>query len=315
MIDAILAGGSREDVYALWRELCADDVALARERLSEAPATGARSSDVEDKVRRAIAGSRTVGSTKTADAIDVAVRVGERRSQPLDVLVESLVSRASHPLHLWLMDGSEDGVDLDEVSRHAGDSAITAFLEGLDALALPGLLPDVDRVVVLPRAALVLGDVAELADLDLAGHALAAPDMVGHAASSGFGVIHAAALRLETRTPVATTELRRRAHARHAFDFRAFDVAVLVLDLERLRREELVSEAAQLADEFGLSAREVLHFHAGPARATVPSTWHVVPTRSHADAPALLHWLDEPKPWASDSAPMQEQWLEQQRQS
>ena len=57
-------------------------------------------------------------------------------------------------------------------------------------------------------------------------------------------------------------------------------------DLERLRQEELVSEAAQLAEEFGLSAREVLHLYVGPARATVPSAWHVVPTRNHADAPA-----------------------------
>ncbi len=159
----------------------------------------------------------------------------------------------------------------------------------------------------------MLGDVAELADLDLAGNALAAPDVVGHAAASGFGVIHAAALRQSTRTTVAT-ELRRRAHARHAFDFRAFDISVLVMDLERMRQQELLTEAAQLAEEFGLSAREILHFHVGPARATVPSAWHVVPTRNHADEPALLHWLDEPKPWTSDFAPAHELWREQQRQ-
>ncbi len=313
LFGAILAGGSPEDVYSLWRELCADDVALARKRHAAPPAAREQSTDVDDRIRRAVLGSRTVGPMAVTGAIDVAIRVGERRSQPLDVLVESLVSRASRPLHLWLLDGSDDGVDLDEVVRHAGGSTVTAIpANALDALALPGLLPDVDRVVVLPRAALVQRDVAELTDLDLAGHALAAPDTVGGTASSGFGVIHAAALRQATRTAVAT-ELRRRAHAQHAFDFRAFDIAVLVLDLERLRQEALVREAAQLAEEFGLSAREVLHFHAGPARATVPSAWHVVPTRNHADAPALLHWVDEPKPWTSDSAPAQELWLEQQR--
>ena len=51
-------------------------------------------------------------------------------------------------------------------------------------------------------------------------------------------------------------------------------------------------EAVQLVEEFGLAAREVLHFHVGPERATVPRAWHVVPTRNHADEPALLHWVD-----------------------
>ncbi|MEO7351432.1 MAG: glycosyltransferase, partial [Marmoricola sp.] len=330
---AILDGGSREEVYALWRELCAEDVALARRRRAAAPAGVAQSTDVSDEIRRAIAGSRTVGVASPADAIQVAIRVDEPRAQPLNVMVESLVSQASRPLHLWLLDGTEEGVDLDEVARRAEGSTLTvvptkglgADLRGLsatgrkrsrsgfDVLVLPALLPDVDRVVVLPLAALVEGDVAELADLDLAGQALAAPDVAGNAESSGFGVIHNAGTRLSTRTTVAT-ELRRRAHAKHAFDFTAFEIDVLVLDLARLRKEDVVLEAVQLVEEFGLNAREVLHFHVGPARAVVPSSWHVVPTRNHADAPALLHWVDEAKPWTSDYAPEQELWLDRRRQ-
>jgi lipopolysaccharide biosynthesis glycosyltransferase len=177
---------------------------------------------------------------------------------------------------------------------------------------LPELLPDIDRVVLLPLDALVEGDVAALADIDLAGQALAAPNVAGNTGASGFGVIHNAGNRLSTRTTVAT-ELRRRAHARHTFDFTAFDIDVLVMDLERLRKEEMAPEAVQLLEEFGLGAREVLHFHVGPERATVPRAWHVVPTRNHEDEPALLHWVDEAKPWTADYAPEQERWLERRR--
>jgi hypothetical protein len=329
---AIMEGGSREEVYGLWRELCARDVELARARLAAAPATVAQTTDVSDEIRRAIAASRTRGSASPADAVHVAIRVDESRSRPLNVLVESIVRQASRPLHLWLLDGSDQGIDLDEVALRAGGSPITAIptnglgvdlrglstaarnksRSGFDMLMLPELLPDLDRVVLLPLDALVEGDVAALADIDLAGQALAAPDVAGNTGASGFGVIHSAGNRLSTRTTVAT-ELRRRAHARHTFDFTAFDIDVLVLDLERLRKEEMVPEAVQLVEEFGLVAREVLHFHVGPERATVPRAWHVVPTRNHEDEPALLHWVDEAKPWTADYAPEQERWLERRR--
>jgi hypothetical protein len=330
---AILDGGTPEDVYALWRDLCADDVAVARARRAAAPAEAAQSTDVTGEIRRAVAGSRTAGSTGEADPVHVAIRVDEFRQGALNVLVESVVSHTTRPLHLWVLDSTETGIDLDAVAQRAGTHPVTlvptqglgADLRGLsasgrrrsragfDVLVLPELLPDVSRVVVLPLTAVVEGDIADLAGIDLGDHSLAAPDVAGNTESSGFGVIHNAGNRLSTRTIVAT-ELRRRAHARHAFDFTAFDIDVLVLDLERLRTEGVVAEAVQLIEEFGLTAREVLHFHVGPARAVVPRAWHVVPTRNHADEPALLHWVDQAKPWGSDYAPGQEHWLERRRQ-
>ena len=100
----------------------------------------------------------------------VAIRVEESRSRPLNVLVESLVSQASRPLHIWLLDGTAEGIDLDEVALRAGGSTITAIptkglgvdlrglstaarnrsRSGFDMLMLPALLPDLDRVVLLP---------------------------------------------------------------------------------------------------------------------------------------------------------------------
>jgi hypothetical protein len=328
---AILEGRSRDEVYALWRELCAPDVERARQRLA-APAEATRSTDVSDEIRRAVAASRSVGP-RHDDAVHVAVRVEEFRPPVLNVLVESLAANSSRPLHVWLLDRTGQGADLEELQRRAPGSTLTlvpaaglgADLRGLSAsglrrvradlatLMLPDLLPEVERVVVLPMTALVEGDVAELAGLELEGNAVAAADVAGRPGASGFGVLHAAGSRLNARTTVAT-ELRRQAHARHTFDFTAFDTDVLVLDLERLRQESLTTEAVQLVEEFGLDAREVLHFHLGPARTVVPARWHVVPTRNHHPEPGLLHWVDEAGPWTADYAPEQERWLERRRQ-
>ena len=82
-------------------------------------------------------------------------------------------------------------------------------------------------------------------------------------------MIHRAAARLGDRADAAA-ELRRTAHARHRFDFDAFSGDVLVLDLERMRRDGFSGQALPLAQEFGLRELEALHYLAGPDRATVP---------------------------------------------
>ena len=171
------------------------------------------------------------------------------------------------------------------------------------------MLASVDRLVVLPADAVVIGDVAELAGLDLHGNLLAAPTVVGDRASSGFVLIHAASGRLRAKTH-ASAELRRRAYARHAFDFDAFDADVLVIDAAEYRRREMVSTYVPLIEEFGLTYRELLHFEVGPHRAVIDEAWHVVPSRSPLERASLLHWADEAKPWTDDLAPAQQVWID-----
>jgi hypothetical protein len=171
---------------------------------------------------------------------------------------------------------------------------------------LGDLLVEVDRLVVLELPAVATADVAELAGLDLGGHAFAAPLRPG-VQSSGFGVIHAAAARLDRRTAQAA-ELRRTAHARHRFDFDAFTDDVLVCDLDRWRRDRIGAQAVALMESYGLTALEALHVLAGRDRATVPARWALVPTRMPYEGPGLVRWADAVKPWDAELAPERERW-------
>jgi hypothetical protein len=174
-------------------------------------------------------------------------------------------------------------------------------------LLLPLLLPAVARVVLLPLPSVATADVAELAGLDLGGHALAAPIRPGTHDVSGFGVIHAAAARLQDRTEAAVA-LRRTAYAHHRFDFDAFSTDVLVLDLAHLRREDLAGRALALVAEYGLTGAEALHFLLGRDRATVPERWARVPTRMPDRGPGLLHWADPVMPWQAELTPERDRW-------
>jgi lipopolysaccharide biosynthesis glycosyltransferase len=265
------------------------------------------------------------GPPPAADAVHVALVLGKGGLVSASVLIASLLEHASRPLHVAVLArGGTDGVDAELAARFPELSLTWIPARGvgrglgtptgerpppqaLIRLLLPDLLPNVDRVVVLPLPSVATGDVAELAGLDLGGHALAAPPRPDVRDASGFGVIHAAALRLGDRNRAASA-LRRTAHARHAFDFDAFATDVLVLDLERLRRERFTEQALPLVQEFGLDDAEVLHYLFGPDHAVVPQRWALVPTRAPERGAGLLHWADAVKPWQQPLTPRRDAW-------
>ena len=305
---AILTGRPEDEVYALWRELTADQVAEAERRRHEgappAPAAHAQLEAVQEKT--------VTRGTTADDAIHVAVVVPRGGATDVSVLVASLLEHASRPLHVWVLGLPGSGKVEERLGQRFPELAVTRMWirdlgETTARLLLGDLLPDVERLVVLPIPAVATADVAELADLDLGGHALAAPLKPGTKDISGFGVIHNAALRLDEDTELSGA-LRRTAHARHRFDFDAFTHDVLVLDLARLRAERFGERALELVEQYGLDDLEVLHYLFGPEHAELPQRWATVPTRTPQREPGLLYWADGVKPSQPELTPERERW-------
>jgi hypothetical protein len=303
---AILAGRPEEEVYALWRDLTADDVAAAEEQRHQ----GARVRPAALDLQPVLAETATRGQSPP-DAVHCAVVLEKGGGLDLAVLVASLLEHASRPPHVWVLAHPGTGAGVKRLQSRFPELPVTRVpLGGLAGgpvrLLLADLLGGVDRAVLLPLPSVATADVAELADLDLGGHAFAAPTQPGRDAS-GFGVIHTAAARLGHRTD-ASAALRRTAHARHAFDFDAFTGDVLVADLARLREQRLSTEAVPLAKEFALDDLETLHYLAGPGRAVVPERWATVPTRMPLRGDGLIHWADGVKPSQPELVPERERW-------
>ncbi|MFF2451536.1 hypothetical protein [Isoptericola sp. NPDC058082] len=315
VLTAVFEGRDAEHVYALWRETVAPEVEAARARhaaatplpaLPAAPATVAAPAAV------------------TAPAVDGAVDVVllPRRPQLPHVAeaVRALDSSASVPLRVWLVGPGVATLSLPELSERTSvhrvpTTALDVGSLGLDSsqrahhVLLPHLLPGVDRAVVLPVDAVVLDDVAELAAVDLGSTAVAARH-TSHADPSGFGLLYRAARRLDD-APATAYDFYRRIHARHVFDFNAFDADVLVLDLARLRADGYAAESLVAMREFRIDAREALHLYVGPHRTELDAAWDHVPTRDLPDAPArLVHWADPTKPWDDAYVARQELWHE-----
>ena len=222
--------------------------------------------EYERMIERAVAQTLTHGEP-AGDAVHCAIVVAKGEGRDLERLAAALRRHASRPLHLWVLARPGSGA-LERRLRGTTSSRLPIRgLARVSRLVLADLLPGVDRVVALAPAAVADADVAVLERLDLGGSSFAAPLKPG---ASGFGVIHRAAARLRDRTQAAS-ELRRTAHARHRFDFDAFGGDVMVLDLARMRRDGFGSRALPLVQEFDLRDLEVLHYLAGPDRATIPA--------------------------------------------
>jgi hypothetical protein len=262
---AILAGRPEDDVYALWRELTAAEIASAEERRMRPLQLPPVAPEYERSIERAVAETVPHGEP-AGDAVHCAVVFAKGDGRDLRRLAASLRRHASRPLHLWILARPGSGAIERRLRGLTVSRVPIGGLERVSRLVLAELLPGVDRVVVLSPAAVARGDVAGLERLDLGGSSFAAPLKPG---ASGFGVIHRAAARLRDRTHAAS-ELRRTAHARHRFDFDAFGARVMVLDLARMRGDGFSGQALPLVQEFGLRELEVMHYLAGPDRATIP---------------------------------------------
>ena len=218
---AILGGRPEEEVYALWREITAADVAAAEARHAR-PGVVPPEPAGRRAARRAAARHRSprAGRRRRRRALRGARRGDIHRTLP--VLAASLAEHIERPLHLWVLGGAY-GPARPAASRRDGQPrADRRAQSAICRCVLPELLPDVDRLVLLPAALPSPPRTSRSWPSSTSGPTGSRRRVVwGRLGVSGFGVIHGAAGRLGHRTDAAA-ELRRVAHGLHRFDFDAF---------------------------------------------------------------------------------------------
>ena len=236
------------------------------------------------------------------------------------MLIESLTANASGPLRLTIL-GRGLGPDYPDWLSAAFPSVAMLFLpcdhvdygrrdtripkritiSTMDRLLLPHLLAGVDRVIYLDIDTVVLGDVCELARTDLAGAPLAARDSDVSETSEW----QIAGRRLPADRAL---ELRRRMGAAHGFGHPALNAGVLVLDLDRMRRDDFTRTYLAWVERYGLHDQDVLLAYAGPHRCRLQPRWNALPVIEDVDDPAIIHWASVGKPWDRVLTPHQDLW-------
>ncbi len=328
-VTAILDGKSDDEVYAVWREVCADAVAEAEERRRTVPEIVPPSFDVAaacSTVRAAETLVEASAPERDGDTVHVALALDGNLKDEMSIVVEAMADNCSRPLHLWVLCRDHDQADFDRLARLFPqvtfswlpcDSVDYGDIIGMlrhitvstmDRLLLPDLLPELDRIVYHDIDALPLGDVAELFDWDLDGHPIAARSAVSTRVKSGYANIYLEARRLRDDA-AAAHDLLHRMHARHPYDFHAFNAGILVLDLQAMRADDFCRHYIPFVEQYGMNDQEVLNCYAGAGRVVLPPAWNSFPTQEVVAEPNVIHWAGPLKPWNSEYVLFREEWL------
>lgn len=315
VLEAILSGSPEEAVYALWGKVCAPAVAEADAYCRSYLPLPLPSFDIQNAVKTLHRDSQLVRAeiSHRPDAIEVAFALDQNLADELPVVIESAVMNSSRPLSLNILSRGLSPEYFDQLARAFPDVGIRIFpcdhvdyghklrilahttVSTMDRLLLPDLLQTVKRIIYLDIDILVLGDLAKLWDTDLAGMPLAGKSSTFPGWKYGYNMVYRASVNLPAED---AWQLRRRMHDHGNLGFPAFNAGVLLMDLERMRRDQFCRHHIPLIENFGMNDQDALNVYARQNRKALGTEWNTVPSQDQIVDPLIVHWAGPVKPWA-----------------
>jgi lipopolysaccharide biosynthesis glycosyltransferase len=318
VMGAVAAGRPRAAVREAWATFWDPDVRAAQQLWQETPRDLPTSdAPLEAAARIRSAGRRYGPSVTDPDAIHVSLATDQNLLEQLPVTIEAIVRNTSRPLRICLLTRGV-GTDTEQALAAAHPSIELSFFpcdsvdhggrlikhitaSTMDRLLLPEILDGVDRTVYIDIDALVLDDVGQLFDRDLAGAPVAARPSERSMQSI---VVHVSApLDPEPARELRDLVLHRAGHA-----VPGINAGVLVLDLERMRKDDFCRTFVPWVSRYHLNDQEVVEFYAGDELDVLPERWNAWPYKEVVDDPAVLHWVGPFKPWRGTVTRDQHRW-------
>jgi lipopolysaccharide biosynthesis glycosyltransferase len=319
-LSAIVDGKAPAQVRQVWRAAVVGDVDRAVARCRATALRPPSNTDLSQQVALIASRLDEHGPKDGATRVEVAMAFDENLRRQLPVAVHALQRHTARPVTLTLLTRGIGHDDILALTRSFPDLHLRVLpcdgvkyghitrmiphvtVSTMDRLLLPELLPDVDRVVYLDVDALVQSDVGILAAWDLGDAPLGARSAYALAAEA----LHRIA---EPLAPALASELRARC-CDLALGVRTFNAGVLVLDLERMRRDRFVAETMPLVARFGLHDQDALLLYCGGNRAELDAQWNAWPLIEPVAGPHIVHYLGPLKPWNGHPIPGDQWWTE-----
>jgi lipopolysaccharide biosynthesis glycosyltransferase len=323
-------------VYAVWGEACAADVARAEAELDSITGDPEPNFDLEQACRVIRTASVTVERREPAPGdgpeINVEFSVDQNYKHQLEIVLDSVVQRTERPVRAFVLCRGLGSEDFQRVAGHfptvsfvwlptdnvdygpIPDKIRWATIVTMDRTMLPELLHEVDRIIHFDLDALCLGDLAELFDIDLEGTAIAAVDAPQPVYLSGLETFRRTAhrLRREGQFDIAR-EIIIRTHKQHPFDFDIFNAGIMVLDLAKMRSDNVCRRYLGYIQRFGINGQVIMNVFVGRERKKVHPDWNRLVRMEVAGPPKIAHWAGPFKPWRGHQfVPGREWWQEQE---
>ena len=319
VLGAVLAGRPEREVYETWRGVCADDVAQAEAELHSIAWHPEPSFDLDQACTVIRSASVTMERSEPGPdgtEVNLEFSVDQNYTHQFDIVLDSVVEHTTRPVRAFVLCRGLVHTDFDRTARLFPTVSFVwlptdnveygpipekirwATIVTMDRTMLPVLLGDVDRIIHFDLDALCLSDLAELFDIDMTGTAIAAVDAPQPVYLGGLDTFRRGARRLRRKgQPDVARELIIRTHSQHQFDFNIFNAGIMVLDLAKMRADDVCARYLGYIQRFGLNGQVIMNLFAGRDRTKVDADWNTLLRLEVAQRPKIAHWAGPYKPW------------------
>lgn len=308
----ILNGSTRSEVMAVWKQICADDVAFAHTYCSEFDQLASTEIDIAQVTSNIATHATHFNVNDTADTMQLAFALDQNLKDELMVVLDSIAKHTSREKHAHIL---SRGLDSDYISKVVNTFPQFSFsfypfddvdygnatrmlshttVSTLDRLFLPELLKEASKVLYLDIDILVCADVASLYDLNVTNHAIAAR----HSALPSWR-------NLERLTTWASLHLDHqkawllRKWLHHNVNMKAvgFNAGVLLLNLDDMRACNFTREYLPFVEHYGFNDQDALNIYAAGRVLPIEPEWNFIPNLDFSESPKIIHWAGPNKPW------------------
>ena len=319
VMTAILQGHSKEEVYDVWREVCAPDIERTDELLAaeKVPDPLAPPFDMADTVDQVMKSQYNIGAVDAtaSDVVNLLFAFDYGYLDHFLAVMHGLLENTTRPIraHLFVRDLPRQRLEgalaqFENLECRIYDLSFVTYgdinlmshisVSTMDRLMAPEIVADIDRLVYLDIDILVRGDIGELFDLEFGDLPLAGRSGVDRRWSEG----RLFAYEIPKKMAAADArEFRSRLFDTGPTDFKNFNAGVLWMNLEALRAERMSYETIGWSTRFGLNDQYALNLFARRNRGELPASWNHFSIQEFHDDPNLVHYVGPIKPW-SDGA-------------
>lgn len=328
LLDALIAGGTDAEIYQTWRDLCREDLEKAERYCSSGRDDSPSFEGIPEMVAAILAGKQVIvaAEKRPPSWIEVSLALDRNQLAVLPNVLRSIVAHARSSIRFHLLTRGLTADDLAPAGTCvAGHEMILYPMDGvsygenlttlphitistMDRLLLPHILEGVEKILYLDTDILVRADIAELFLLDVGDLPLAGRSSLSETWKNGYHLVYRAARALPAETSFA---LRRLMHDFHgSLGFPCFNAGILLLNLDRMRRDDFCRRFLPWADRFRLNDQDILNCYCGFGRKELPAAWNSFPTQEMLENPCLVHWAGPLKPWSSSHTIFSDEWRE-----
>ena len=331
VMSAILAGGSKEEVYAVWTEACAPDIErttklLADEGFASPLHAPFDITTVAEDIRNARYDIGNIADL-APDAVELLFAFDAGYLTHFLTVMQSILRNTTRPIHAYLfVRGIKENVIEDALTQFQNITAtiydLTKISYGdvnlmdhisvstMDRLMAPEILDQCDKIVYLDVDILVRHDIGTLFDMEFDTFSLAGRSGIDKRWSEGRLFAYEIPKKMRAQD---ATEFRSRLFDTGQTDFKNFNAGVLWMNLDKLRAEAMSNVTIGWSTRFGLNDQYALNLFTRGNRGELPAAWNHYVIQEFNSDPAIVHYIGPVKPWSPGAVlPFLQEWQQHQ---